>query len=133
MHCCAMNVRDKSPVISSAKRGFLFILSSSCISQEKLVICHPYFTALSCTEMWELSWMYAMESRPILFPVYQSLMRRSHKVLLHGKYGPSFSAPHIFCALVTCPVFSFTMYSTDRKLKTFPPSFNRIVVGSNLS
>lgn len=73
VHRCASNIGDQSPFLSSAKRGFPFVLSSNCISQEKLAIHLLYFTASSFTEMWELTWTCAVERRFAPFPMYQSL------------------------------------------------------------
>lgn len=121
-HRCAMNIREKSPFLSSAKRGFPFVLSSSCISQEKLVIHLPYFTALSFTEMWEVSWTCAVESRLTPFPIYQSLREEVIQACCTGSMGWAFQLltlpVHLQCALGTRPISSFTMYSTDRTLKT---------------
>lgn len=101
MHRCAINIGDQSSFLSSAKRGFPFVLSSSCISQEKLAIHLLYFTAPSFTEMWELTWTCAVERRFAPFLMYQSLREELVQACSMGNMGWAPSPPFLPCISLT--------------------------------
>lgn len=120
VHHCAINIGGQSPFLSSAKRGFPFVLSSSYISQEKLAIHLLYFTASSFTEMWELTWTCAVERRFAPFPMYQSLREELVQACSMGNMGWVPPPPFLPCMTLT----------GHWKLYTgLPFPFNRFVEG----